>query len=303
LQSLLSSDPKNPEALALLGSACRKEKRFEECEKYSRQALEIAPRNASALMNLAIRCVEKKQPSAAIEFIQRVLGDDCKAWRAWELMGRAQEQIGDTDAAEEAFKQVAEIQPHRADGWQGIARVSRSYDKACEAARKSAEVDGANTVAQALLGITQARFGKNAEAIGSLQSVLSQHPENDLALKAFNDLWVPLEKTDAIAVLRQVTAECPEWPLGWRLLAQDYAALQRLPEALDALKRAVDQGKAQTLPGFPGILSDLVIASIASGDLEGAVKTCERLEKLDAPMAKSVRERYLQPTGVRPERR
>jgi predicted Zn-dependent protease len=296
LTSFLSASPKNPEALALLGVISRKEKRIEESDEYSRQALELAPHNTSALMNLAINSMEKKQPSAVIEFAQRVLADDCKAWRAWELIGRAREQLGDTDAAEEAFKQVADIQPQQSDGWQGIARNVRSYERAAAAARKAAQVDCENAVAQALPGMTEARFGRNADAIQSLISVLSQHPENDIALNAFNDLWVPLEKTDAIEVLRQVTAECPEWPLGWRLLAHDYAALQRLPEALDALKRAAGQHEGEKLPGFAGILSDLVIASATSGDLEGAAKTCERLEQLDAPLAKSMRERYLQQT-------
>jgi tetratricopeptide (TPR) repeat protein len=286
--------PKSADAFALLGLIYRKENRIAESNAYSKQALETGPENTTALLNLAINSMEMKQFSDAIDYAYRVSSHDPLKSRAWELVGSAEEQLGDTDAAAKAFKEVTELQPEKSPGWLGLARTSSDYQQACDAARKAAEVDGDNTEAQATLGITQARFGRNTEALRSFRSVTVQSPANDIALRGFNDLFIPLKRTEAVKVLEYVTDNCPESQIGWRMLSQDYLLLERLPEAVDALKRATRQSGAQTDPDFPGVLADLVQAATKSGDLEIAEVACEQLEKLAAPLAKSLRKRYLQ---------
>jgi tetratricopeptide (TPR) repeat protein len=265
LTRLIAALPKSADALALSGVISRQENRLAESDSYSRQALEIAPGNAVALMNLASICLETKQPSEAIGYAQSVPTNDPTKWRAWELIGSARERLGDPDAAADAFNEAAELEPGQSAGWQGIARTSNDYARACNAAQKAAEVDHENDAAQALLGMTQSRFRKNAEAIDSLMSVLVKSPGNDVALSALQDLLIPpasLSRSEAAEILQGVTAECPEWPLGWRMLSEDYLALQRFPDAVDALKKAVSQHGVQTDPGFVGVLADLVKAAV-----------------------------------------
>ena len=199
LAGFATATPKNAEALGLLGVISRKEKRLAESNAYSNQALEIAPENPFALLNLASNCLEMKRLSEAIQYAQRVRDDDPEKWRASALIGSAQEQLGHPRAAADAFKEVTSLKPERFVGWEGLARLSNDYDEACNAARKAAELDGETAAAQALLGITQARFGKNAEAIDSLISVLAHFPENNIALKTLDKLLNPHDPEEEAA--------------------------------------------------------------------------------------------------------
>ncbi|MFW6258858.1 MAG: tetratricopeptide repeat protein, partial [Halochromatium sp.] len=97
-----------PQALTLRGQALLTEGRTEEARATLRDALELEPTNADALLGMAWVEWLEKDVDATREALQAALDSDPESNRAWELLGDLERDGGQLEAAEAAYSKALE---------------------------------------------------------------------------------------------------------------------------------------------------------------------------------------------------
>jgi len=133
LDTALGLDPKNAEALAILGSVKVAENQFEEAAKAFQQSLALNPNNVTALAAYGDALLDAGDVAQSLEVFQRAaLLNPLSVNDQWNVADSL-EKMGRCDEALEVFARVRVLDDKDASGWYGAARCmvwQGSMDKA-----------------------------------------------------------------------------------------------------------------------------------------------------------------------------
>jgi protein O-GlcNAc transferase len=224
LRDLIHADPRNADALLLLGSVLMESGERTESiaqlgeavrllpksadahnalgEAYNafgettaarpefERAVELDPRHAQAHANLAAILVEQGDAQGAIPHLDqaiRLFGDRPDAAEPHYLRAKIYSQERDTVKAAAELQQAVALRPDFAEAWSdlGDARKNQSDSKgALSAFRRAVELSPGDAVAQARLGALLLDTGAAHEAVEHLDIAVRLDPKNQSALNA-----------------------------------------------------------------------------------------------------------------------
>lgn len=273
------------DVFSLLGRAFGRKSDDAQAEKWYRRALDIDPRNLEAMLNLGQLLVRTgraaegqplldrhKELSAAadqLQFAEQSSQVSGATSTNFLMLAEQRRLQGDLAGAEDAFRKAAGRDPKDAKPLIGLATVAmqrHANDQALTFARQAVALDGAQPLAQLLLGLAQVRAG-----------------QTDVAQQSF-------ERSKRLA---------PWQAREWDMLGQAYFDAQRIDSAIiayeEALKLAPNDGLLSLRLGFlhfhkgdlrnaRTVLSNAVKAHADSGDLALALAlVLDQLADPEAP--------------------
>lgn len=283
-------------------------------EQAYHKILRLDPRQADALHLLGVAAHQCRRSADAVGYIRRAIAinDRCAQYHC--NLGLAQRSVGELDAALGSFQTSVEIDPGFAGGYYNLAKTLESLgrtDDAIASYRNAIGSDPLFAEAHNNLGLLLSARGRLSDAIESFRAAAAARPESaEFHYNLANTFAAVGQHEDAVAAYEQAVrcdATIPEFHnnLGATLLALDRAheAAVSFREALrirshfaeahnnlgSALHLAGDlDGAADAFrcaiteqPNFPGALVNLGNVANESGDLGTAVEYYERAIKLD----------------------
>lgn len=179
------------------------------------------------------------------------LEDRAAAYHAF-IQGRSLEGAGDVEAAIEAYRRAADLDPAAADIWAELAGLyarRNQADEALEAGEAALERDADNAEAHRILGLVYAaragaRSGPSDEdvqlALDHLERARNpDSPDAGLYLTLGRLLLTTGQAGEAVDVLNEVLDVEPQFTEAIVLLAQAYESQSQWDEAAAAYERAV----------------------------------------------------------------
>lgn len=209
-QQVLAIQPRQPNALHLMGAALQQGGQMEAAETYLRAAIEADPRHAAAYSDLGLLYQTQGRYAEAIEVLRQGLAFDPGLPEAWNNLGLSLTYSGRLGEAQSALERAVTLRPEFAPAHNNLGNVLASlnqFEAAAEAYRQALAFQP---------GYTTAR--------GNYGAVLA-------ALQRF---------TEAEQCFRDVLKEQPGSAQTWNNLAATLQGLGRAEEAIQAARRAVE---------------------------------------------------------------
>ncbi|MFM7121074.1 MAG: type IV pilus biogenesis/stability protein PilW [Gammaproteobacteria bacterium] len=186
LDRALAIEPGSADALGLYAVYYLRENEPELAEQYYKRALRADPDHAPTLNNYAALLVAQARYREALTPLRRLVADTAYRGRqlAFVNMGLALRQLGDMEAARDAFERAAALDPAQPDAELALAELDLAAGRA-ESARRHYEVYRANarpTAASLCVGIRLSRALGDADELASqrlsLRRLFPDAPEN-----------------------------------------------------------------------------------------------------------------------------
>ncbi len=133
LLALLEVDPRNPDALNLLGAILLEAGQLEAAAEHFRQALAIRPAYAAARNNLGNVHLQRNELKTAIDCYRQALQHDANYVEALTNLGGALNLAGRSDEAERFCRQAIRLAPAYAGAHCNLGNVLQSLDRPGEA--------------------------------------------------------------------------------------------------------------------------------------------------------------------------
>lgn len=140
--------------------------------------------SAKAHYTMAVMQFESRSFEDAIASLGRALAIHPHYAEAWSQLGQAHAELGDYDAAADAFREAVTIFPAYTEALYGLAQAYHERDRldlAAENYRAVIRLDPGLVSAHTNLGVVLARQGRLAEAEQSWVRALELDPENPVA--------------------------------------------------------------------------------------------------------------------------
>ncbi len=249
-REILAADPRNAEALRLLGVIARQESRIDQAIELIQRSIEIDPKRAEAHHNFGDALRSQGKPDEAIAEYSKAI-DLRPDWaEAHGALGTALREQGNLDAAIEEFKKVVRLNPGLPAGYLSLgkafhiqgkrAKALAAYatairlkpdwpdahdslgnalwdegrlDEAIHAYSKAVELNPGQITANWSMGKIFSRLGRLDDAIACFRRAVNFHPDN---AKAHFFLGHILQKAgrldEASAAYREATRLRPDTP-------------------------------------------------------------------------------------------
>lgn len=164
-----------------LGNQALNANNLPDAEKYYREALNIAPREAGAYVNLGFVKLQQKEFDEARTLLKYALEIDPENFDAWYILGGIHEIENDFAAAIELYRKVIVIKPDFNLAYHDCGRLLQLGGQRAEALEvvKSGIAHIPNeTEFYLVAGILQLGLGQLADAISSYESAMLLEPES-----------------------------------------------------------------------------------------------------------------------------
>jgi predicted O-linked N-acetylglucosamine transferase (SPINDLY family) len=287
MQDLADRLPDWDEPKLRLAESLRTEGRKDAAEQAYEAVLAINPRREEALVSLAVLRLGRGDVPAATALLVRCCGLAPNNAEAWDALGLALLQTGDTAGAADAFAEALRVKPRWLDA------ALHLVDAACAAGTAEAELarfDAAamanplNPVAATARGVLLERLGHRDDAIDALEVAVTLAPDAPRPTALLAGVLARTTRVDeAEKWLRRASELDPDEPR----LHNDHAAVlmrqHRHAQAHAELTELIATHGEQL-----GALCNLATASASCGLQQDAVATAERAIAL-APDALSPR--------------
>lgn len=219
--------------------------RLEEARAGYESVLAREPRNFDALHLLGVLALQSARPADAAEHISRALRVDPASAAAHNNLGEAWRRIGRPEEAEACFREAVSIAPRYADAHFNLATLLRRLGRGEEAVlsyRSAVAIDPALTEAHVHLGETLNALGRPAQAIEALRAALAL--DGNLA-EAHSSLGVALsdagELDEALAACQRAVALKPGLAVAHFNAGNVLRAKGFLDEAMAAYRAAIER--------------------------------------------------------------
>lgn len=312
-RQVIRMDPRNPDALYLLGSLLVQRERYAEAKTLLTQAVSLGPSNAMAHNNLgsvlqhmgnheeALMCYERAlelQPTYAnalnnVGYLAFLAGDIEKAQDCYRRVLEmepdhldASLNLGalllDTDATDEAithFEQLACVHPHNfsVQYHLGLAyQTNKQHEEALVAYAQALELNPLHAMAHNNRGVILHQLRRFDQAIQEFQQAIQIDNE---CIDAYNNLGNALSVTgrphDALKCLQHVIARHPNNWQAWQYKSSVEATVGKLDEAAKSIETA-----AQLSPDEPVVCYKLGIAYALQGRVGEAIANYRKAVRL-----------------------
>jgi tetratricopeptide (TPR) repeat protein len=251
---ILKLEPKNVDALCLLGLACGELKRFAEAVDLLRKAIKLAPKHAPAHNFLGAALKEIGRTDEALTSFNRAISHRADFIDAYVNRADLLMTLNRWGEAVETYDRTLAVRPDFFQGWcnRGVAleRMARledavaSYDRAI-ALRPDL------TAAYANRGNALAGLGRHQEAVDSFDRALASKPDfAELHLNRGNSLARLARREEALASYDRALAIRPdmaEAEFGRGIVLRDQT---RFEEAVRCFDRAIELNRNDAVLGL-----------------------------------------------------
>ncbi len=265
----------------LLASAVQSHQqgRREEAERLYRQVLEAEPKNPEALHLLGLLRHEAGDNQAAAKLIREAVAARPDKPSYHFNLGVVLTVLGDLEGAADAYREVVALTPEDADGHSNLGLLLLQQGKRVEAAasfRAALKIAPKHLGAQVNLGRLLLAEGRPDEAAACFDAALELAPGQPEALLGRGEAFAALQMLDrAERDFRALLQVAPDQPAALGRLAGVLIQQARLPEAIELLERG-----AARFPEDPRFPINLAAALEARNDLEGAERAARKAEAL-----------------------
>lgn len=209
-EAILRENPRNFDALHLLGVIALQTNRPQRGVEILRQAVTLNSRNSGAVNNLGNALRVLNRPDEAIDVIDRAVAADARSSELWS--GRA-----------------------------AVLNDLGRYQDALASAQKAISLNAKNAEAYNVKGISCRHLNHYQEALDSYSRAIALQPQfADAHFNMGNVLADLAQHEKAIAAYRTAISCNPAFAEAYNSLAISLRHLRRLPEALNALDKAVE---------------------------------------------------------------
>ena len=183
----LELDPRDLTALQSMAESRRKQERYEEALQWYRAALEIDRRYALAHAGMGETMFHLERYEEALKSMAQAVAlqpDLPMAASLHPFMGRASRELGRLEVAAEHFGRARELQPRDPGTLDELAealRFQNRYEEAIEPYRAALEIDPDYAPAHAGLGDTLFRLERYEEALKSMARAVALQPDLPMA--------------------------------------------------------------------------------------------------------------------------
>ncbi|MGD9599809.1 MAG: sulfotransferase [Steroidobacteraceae bacterium] len=237
------------EHLRLLGHALMKQGRLQEAEQQIGLALELDPQSPLLLEDIGSLFAMQGRYTEAIPWFEEAIKLEPRLPLAHRKLGQALAAIGRGKEADEEFQEYLEL----GEGREAVAHAMQ-----------------------------QLQAGLVDAAIGSLQAVLKEYPQNVDAMRHLAGAWFrkKIHLDDAEALLRQATRVAPDFLGAWMLLGQ---VLMERSKFLDAI--GIFEEATRLAPGRADVWGALGSAHARASNAEDSARAFARAVSIDPDLA------------------
>ncbi|MGD0461134.1 MAG: tetratricopeptide repeat protein [Tepidisphaeraceae bacterium] len=285
-RQILATEPKNADALFLLGSLAHQAGKFDIACDLLNQAILLNPTAADYHLNLGVVLTAQARLAEAVTAFRKAL-----ALRPQHVgylnLGIALSQMGQLDSAVTAYREALALEPNQFLTHMMLGNTLRELGRTEEAVasyRHALALNPRFADVHNTLGAALAQLNRLQEAVDSFQQAIALNP--DLA-EAYNNLGQALTTMnrleEAVAAFQKAVALRPNCANAYNGLGIALKKLGRLEPALAAFRQAV------TLkPGHAEYLNNMGMMLGDSGDLEEALAVFRHLITLKPSHAEYV---------------
>ncbi|HEY2809298.1 MAG TPA: tetratricopeptide repeat protein [Steroidobacteraceae bacterium] len=243
-REVLSLEPRNVEALQLLGVALAALGDLERATVLLSGAAQLAPQNAAIHSNLAGVLSGAGRWREALAAYERALTSEPRLPAALRGQAAALMQLGRHEAATIAFRKVVRLMPQDDQAWNGLGVVLERAGQVTEARThfaRAVELNAGNAQAHHNLGLLDAGAGRNAEALASFARALALQPANPiLHVNQGTQLLALGRPSEALASFECALTLQPNDAITHYNRGLALFALKRFSEALPSFERALE---------------------------------------------------------------
>jgi tetratricopeptide (TPR) repeat protein len=215
LDEVLKATPNDTRALYLLASSQRAAGESKDAEATARKIISIDPANSNGLYALALILFDRyeyRQAADALtpfakEAASRAKGRERESSLVLVQLGIARQQLGEYDAAIDAFTAAHTISPRDPDMDTYLVQVllaARRYDRAEAAASEGLSRSPNHSRLVRLRAQALAKLGRGPEATRLLEDGVAKRPDSREYVSGLADLYSDQKRTDdAVRVLEQ----------------------------------------------------------------------------------------------------
>jgi protein O-mannosyl-transferase len=156
-----------------------------------KHALEIAPENEAAILNLGISYAEHRRPDLAAPLLKTLYERNPKLATAAYNYGELLARTGQWQSAEPVMHHALELDPRNDRWWIEFANVEFTLRKVAEAQAAAREATRLRPDApgyHAVLGVLTAQLGDRETAAKEFKEELKRYPDNPVALSGLKEL-------------------------------------------------------------------------------------------------------------------
>lgn len=184
-RQILSADPRQPDAMHLLGVIAQTVGRLDEALELISESLRLNPSNISAMNNLAGVLKDQARYEDAAGFYEAAIEADPNSAYIHSNLGNVLQQLGRGDEAANCHRRALELDPQSYAAHCNLGAVLKEQGHLAEASefyRAAIALNPQAHEAHVNLGVVFKEQAKFAEAEASFMQALSIQPESDAAL-------------------------------------------------------------------------------------------------------------------------
>jgi len=287
-------------------------------------ALRLDEQDWRARYNLALALIQKGEAEKAADHLRILIQQKPDSPQTHNVMGNLLKQRGDLSGAEQEFKTALKFDPAFAPATLSLGQTlidQKRYTAAkvyLQDALKASTAPETHSQLLTLLAVAYAQNGETDQAIGTLERMIRDHPDDaeahfnlatvyarqgpalgyqkaianfkdalrldpkyDAARYSLAKVLVQVGQfSDAVSYLDEYARHQPKDAEGFHLLGSAYAGLDQIPKAVEALERA-----RQLKPGDYLIRYDLGSELAKAGNTKQAIEQLLAAEKLNPAFA------------------
>lgn len=201
------------------------------------------PKAVDARWTLATTYVALRRRSEALAMLRTVVQLEPNHADAWSELAQVLEQQGDNYGQIEALTELVRLRNNAA----AYRRLAEAYgaagrhEEAIDALRSAIRLEPKEADHKKALGLAYAKVDDEARAISAIEDALKLDPGlHELRAIAAKMLRAKGDHGGALAHLSALTIASAHTPETWRMLAETLVAMQKIPEAIDAVRRAAE---------------------------------------------------------------
>ncbi len=279
-QRLLDQDPRDVNALHLLGTIQLQRGAAREAVHYIRRALELHPRFAMAHANLGAAFRAAGDVQAAIESYRHALDLNPADSTTWLGLSIALAQIRQLDEALDASERALALRPdylqahrHRSQTLMELGR----FEEALAGCERALGLDPRHATTHSQRGATLAELGRAEEALEALDRAVALAPEDpDILTNQATVLKNTGQTARARALYERVLREAPDHLLAHLGRVNLLIAEGQLPQARQAAEAGLathaQSAEAYLAVAHAALASEQPLAALAACDLTLALR-------------------------------
>lgn len=181
------------EGLLKSATALHQSGKLEEAEKGYRLVLRFEPKNADALALLGSLLCDKKEFEDAIDYINQAIAIDGNAGLFYFYLGNAYEKSQQLGRAEEAFERAVRLMPDWVEAYYNLGNAQRGlkkYNEAKESYLKALSIDNNHALVHNNLAHIYSALLDYKNAKLQLDNALQIHPEHPELLFSLYDIAI-----------------------------------------------------------------------------------------------------------------